>query len=78
MARSMRARRLETRTARLKLPIRKKPDWLKIGLGVALGYRRNQGPGTWSVRVADGKSSHWIKAIATADDYDTGELRTCP
>jgi integrase len=73
MARSMRARRLETRTARLKLPIRKKPDWLKIGLGVALGYRRNQGPGTWSVRVADGKGSHWIKAIATADDYDTAD-----
>ena len=73
MARSMRATRLETRTARLKLPIRKKPEWIKIGLGIALGYRRNQGPGTWSVRVADGKGSHWIKAIATADDYDTAD-----
>ena len=70
MARSMRASQLETRTARLKLAVRKKPDWVKIAHGAALGYRRNQGPGTWSVRVANGKGGHWIKVLAIADDFD--------
>jgi integrase len=74
MARSVRASRLETRTARLKLPVHKKPIWLRIGDGLSLGYRRNQGPGTWVLRVADGKGSHWTKAIGTADDYaDAGD-----
>jgi len=73
MARSTRAPKLETRTARLKLPVARKPIWAKIGLGIAIGYRRNQTAGTWSVRVADGKGAHWIRAIGTADDYDTAD-----
>ena len=47
--------------------------WAKIGRGIAIGYRRNQTAGTWSVRVADGKGAHWIRAIGTADDYDTAD-----
>jgi integrase len=74
MPRSMRAPALETRTARLKLPIvgRNKPHWARIGQGIALGYRRNQGPGTWSVRVANGGrgAGHWTLLIGTADDHD--------
>ena len=74
MARSIRAAKLETRTARLKLPVHKKPVWARIGNGLSLGYRRNQGPGTWVLRVADGKSGHWTKAIGIADDYaDAGD-----
>lgn len=71
MARSMRAPSLESRTARLKLRVSKKPIWVRIGHGVSLGYRRNQGPGAWVLRVADGKGGHWTKALAVADDYDT-------
>jgi len=37
---------LETRSARLKLPIAKKPLFVKIGHGVGLGYRRNRTAGT--------------------------------
>jgi integrase len=72
----MRASQLETRTARLKLPISKKPDWVKIGHGLSLGYRRNHGPGTWSVRVSNGKGGHRVRAIGTADDFDAanGEI----
>jgi hypothetical protein len=69
MPRSMRASRLETRTARLKLPVRKKSEWVRIGHGISLGYRRNQGPGTWSLRVANGSGGHWLKALASADDF---------
>ena len=73
MARSMRAPSLESRSARLRLPVSKKPVWLRIGHGVSLGYRRNQGPGAWTLRVADGSSGHWTKALATADDFDTAD-----
>ena len=48
-----RASKLETATARRKLPVAKKPHYIKIAPGIHLGYRRNTGPGTWSVRVAD-------------------------
>jgi integrase len=70
MARRTRATALETRTARLKLPISKKPYWITIGHGLGIGFRRNQGPGTWSGRQADGKGGYQTFAVATADDYD--------
>jgi integrase len=70
MARHVRSSPLETRSARLKLSIRRKPYWIKLAEGLSLGYRRNQGAGTWSMRVADGRGGNWIKAIAPADDYD--------
>jgi integrase len=73
MPRSARATKLETRTARLKLPVARKPYWAKLGHGFAVGYRRNQTSGSWSVRVADGKGAHWIRAIGTADDFDPAD-----
>ena len=49
MARRPRASRLETRTARLKLPARQKPyDFTTLSPGIALGYRRNHAAGTGS------------------------------
>jgi integrase len=71
MPRSMRAPSLESRSARLKLQIAKRPNWVRIGHGVSLGYRRNQGPGAWVLRVANGRGGHWTKALAVADDFDT-------
>ena len=64
-----RAAKLETATARRRLAPRKKPHWTRLSPGIALGYRRNAGAGTWSVRVADG-GSEWIKRIALADDLE--------
>lgn len=69
MARKVRSG-LETRTARLKRPISKKPDFVKIAQGISLGYRRNTTAGTWVVRVADGDGGNWTKAIGVADDHD--------
>ena len=76
MPRSMRAPTLETRSRRLKLAIAKKPYWARIGHGISLGYRRNQGPGTWSVRVANGQRGHWIKVVGAADDFDAANGAT--
>jgi integrase len=73
MARSARARKLETRTARLKLPVVKKPVFAKIGPRVGLGYRRNKTAGTWVLRVADGKGGNWTKAIGSADDFEDAD-----
>ena len=68
MARNVRSAQLETRTARLKLKLRKKPYMVRVAPGVRLGYRRNSVTGTWSVIAADGKSGNWIKKFGVADD----------
>ena len=69
MARSVRRAGLETKTARLKLLVARKPMFIRIGPGLSLGYRRNQVAGTWVLRVADGKGGATTRAIGTADDF---------
>jgi hypothetical protein len=56
--------------------VRKKPYFVQIAPGVSLGYRRNQGPGAWVVRAADGKGGNWIKSFATADDVEAANGET--
>ncbi|MFV3129254.1 tyrosine-type recombinase/integrase [Niveispirillum sp. KHB5.9] len=69
MARSIRAPKLENRTGRLKLPISKKPVFVRIGDGLSLGYRRNATAGTWVMRIADGAGGYKTKAMGSADDF---------
>src|SRR5258708_37817632 len=68
MPRSARSSKLETRSSRLKLPVARKPTFVRIGPGVALGYRRNQTAGTRVVRVADGKGGPWSERLSAAED----------
>jgi integrase len=75
MARKLRSVAHDTRTARLRLPVAKKPTFVKIAPGISLGYRRNQTAGTWVARVADGKGGNWTKAIGAADDYADADGR---
>ena len=70
MARSTRSAKLETRTARLKSAVRKKPHFVTVAPGVGLGYRRNNTAGSWVVRAADGKGGNWTQAFAVADDFE--------
>ena len=76
MARSIRSPKLETRTSRLRLPVAKKPLFVRVSLGVSLGYRRNETAGTWVLRVADGKNGAWTKRISLADDLDDSDGET--
>jgi integrase len=69
MARKIRSG-LETRAERLRRRVAKKPNFVKIAVGISLGYRRNMTAGTWVVRVADGNGRNWTRAIGIADDYD--------
>ena len=52
MARRVRSKDLETRSARLRLPIRKKPYYVKIMRGVEMGYRRNKTAGPFNLETA--------------------------
>jgi integrase len=65
MARSVYSQALRNRTNRLKLAVRKKPYKALIAPGVFLCYRRNAGPGTWSVEAG------WLRRFALADDFES-------
>ena len=56
MGRTVRDANFETRSARLRLPIRTEPYWRGLEKGFALGYRRRGKGGTWLARwrQADG------------------------
>src|SRR5215472_6018023 len=74
MARKVRNSSLESRSARLKLKIRRKPyTGASLGRGVALLYRRNKTNGSWVVKASDGHSAYWTKAFAYADDYENSD-----
>ena len=73
VARKIRSADLETRTARLRFAVRKKPIPVRIGPGIQLTYRRNQQAGRWSVKAADGKGDHWTKGFAYADDFEDAD-----
>jgi hypothetical protein len=64
MARSIYSDKLRNRTNRLKLKVKKKPYKVLIAPSIFLCYRRNEGPGTWSVEAG------WLKRFALADDFE--------
>ena len=56
--------------ARLKLPKRGKPYWIRIDRGLSLGYRRIETAGPWIIRKSTGTGGNWIKNFAIADDFE--------
>jgi integrase len=68
-----RAAKLESASGRRRLLPAKKPVWVRVSPGIHLGYRRNVGPGTWSVRGTDGHGADWIKRLALADDFEPAD-----
>jgi integrase len=76
MPRRLRSATLETRTARLRLPIRKKPYTARVAPGVRVAYRRNETVSSWSVIAADGKGGNWMQQFAAADDHEEANGET--
>jgi integrase len=77
MARKQRNSSLESRTARLKLAVRRRPyPGAKLARGKQMQYRRNKGNGTWLLKVGDGHGKPWTKAFAQADDFDDSDHKT--
>jgi len=66
MPRSARHTSLETRTAHLRLKIRRAPHFVKIAKGLRLGYYRGSGCGTWIGRRYRGAGVY--DTIGVADD----------
>jgi integrase len=79
MARKIKDGTLETRSARLRLLIDSNPVFVKLGVGVFLGYRRNRTDGSWVVRTPARKGHYRTEILAAADDYreaDGSEILT--
>ncbi|GBR75593.1 phage integrase [Acidiphilium acidophilum DSM 700] len=72
MPRKARDERLDTRAARLRLPVRREPYFRTIQEGRAIGYRRLAGgkAGTWIARHfdRDREPTRFYKSLGSADD----------
>ncbi|HLH12414.1 MAG TPA: tyrosine-type recombinase/integrase [Methylovirgula sp.] len=68
MARRVRNSKVDSRSARSKLPKRREPYWTAISSGCALGYRHGAKGGTWiaKLRTDDGKRHY--APLGAADD----------
>jgi integrase len=69
MARQVRNSKLDTRTARARLPARREPFWTVISAGCALGYRQGAKGGTWIGKYRDDQGRRHYHAIGGADDH---------
>jgi integrase len=68
MARTVRNPKIDTRSARAKLPERREPYWTVISAGNALGYRRGAKGGTWIAKFRDDDGKRHLESLGAADD----------
>jgi integrase len=68
MARAARKSSLETRSARIKLRVRRAPYFAKIAKSLSLGYYRGAVAGSWIARFYRGSGGYETTAIGIADD----------
>ena len=66
MPRKIKNARIDSRSARDRLPIRPEPYFARVGKGRYLGYRK--GPGTWIARFRDSEGKQHYKSLGIADD----------
>jgi integrase len=74
MARKVSFSALESRSARLRLAVRRAPyPGPTLARGIALMYRRNKTNGTWVLKASDGHGAYWTKGFALADDFEDAD-----
>ena len=74
MARKVSFSALESRSARLRLKIRRRPySGPSLARGISLMYRRNKTNGTWVLKVSDGHGGIGTKGFALADDFEDAD-----
>jgi integrase len=67
VARTVRNQKLDTRSARAKLPAKKSPYWVSLAPGCALGYRKGPKGAVWLAKIVrDGMRRE--TTLGTADD----------
>jgi hypothetical protein len=67
MARTVRSPKLDTRSARAKVPMRDSPYWLSLAPGCELGYRKGPKGGVWLAKLVRDGLRHQT-ALGPADD----------
>ena len=76
MARRVSFAALESRSARLRLKIRRRPySGPSLARGIALMYRRNKTNGTWVLKASNGHGAYWTRAFALADDFEDADAK---
>src|SRR5215470_4648254 len=74
MARKIRDSALESRSARLRLKVRRRPySGPSLARGISLMYRRNRTNGTWVLKASDGHGAYWTKGFTLADDFEDSD-----
>ena len=77
MARKVSFSALESRSARLRLKIRRRPySGPSLARGISLMYRRNKTNGTWVLKASNGHGAYWTKAFALADDFEDADAKS--
>jgi hypothetical protein len=77
MARRVSFAALESRSARLRLKIRRRPySGPSLARGISLMYRRNGTNGSWVLKASDGHGAYWTKAFALADDFEDADAKS--
>ena len=77
MARTIRNAKIDTRSARSRLPVKKSSYWTPIAPGCALGYRKGAKGGVWVAKFVRGDIRREITigpADAAMDADDTTAL----
>jgi integrase len=76
MPRKIANRKIDSRSARRTLPARREPHWVKLQVGLSLGYRRTATPdGTWIARSYDPAASprFAFEPLGNADDHSDAD-----
>ena len=68
MARTVRNGKLDTRSARARLAIRREPYWTAISRGDAIGYRKGVKGGSWIARHRGEDAKQHYQSVGAADD----------
>lgn len=68
MARRLKSKKLDTRTARAAIPSRREPHWVALSGGLALGYRKAATGGTWIAKHYSASEGRRYQALGPADD----------
>src|SRR4051812_2118915 len=77
MARKVSFSALESRSARLRLKVRRRPySGPSLARGISLMYRRNGTNGSWVLKASDGHGAYWTKAFALADDFEDADAKS--
>jgi integrase len=74
MARKVSFSSLESRSARLRLKVGRKPyAGPTLARGISLMYRRNKTNGTWVLKASNSHGAYWTKGFGLADDYEDSD-----